>query len=94
MTSKCCLVIQKSHSTRRKNPIKHLHAPCFAAEHDRGIVSGLETSVAEVQNELPVQIEANCMFDFRLPQPPKCSLGSDPLTRLRSLGTSRFFETN
>ena len=30
MTSKGCLVIQKSHSTRRKNPIEHLHAPCFA----------------------------------------------------------------
>ena len=48
--------------------MKHLQAPCFAAEHEYGIVSGLETSVAEFQNELSVRIEANCMFDFGLPQ--------------------------
>lgn len=61
MLSKGCLVILEFHSMRGKNPIEHLRAPCFAAEHAHSISSGLETSVAEVQNELPAQIEANCV---------------------------------
>jgi len=59
MTSKGCLVIREFHSIGRRNPIQRLRRSyCLRLSALIPLCRALETSVADVQNELPVLIEA------------------------------------